>query len=294
MAAWILIEGFLLNYMVTSAAIGSALGPGLGLLGAILGNQSIVDIATIIFTNALVRYALTSLLLLFTYWILIHGIGIYIKLQNYVIITCAVAYTAILALQYLIIPKATAIANLNNFLNIFEPNPDWYHNIINTATRLGADVNPPITLNATILLALVMGVAIWAMQANLNLGEIKGANNLKTVFVMMLIGGAGAWGFSLIQSVWSVNYWGRDFMVALGYLVGHSPETVANIGLNWRGGIILGGAVLMNPIIILIMTIGLFWNCMQSVLNQNIALSRVMLLKHLIEYCLTGSEELTE
>lgn len=272
-AFWQLWFSYFAGGNITSGTI----SPLLIFIGTITGNSAYIDANNWILLPQ-VRISIIILLLLASTWVMIRGLKAYTFLQNYFMMPFSFAALAILIVQFLAVPNTTFISNFNSYQNMFSPNPDWYHSLINTAEGFGLDTTPLSfswfdTLGVTAWLTMFY---MWCTWASALLGEIKGAERLKSVFLMQL--GAGV--LSLISFltifVLSRRVFGERFVRSICYLIFNHPEVIETVP-GFRGGVILYILPTMSIPLGIIIILGVLGGFSQSLFNTIIGWSRLTL-----------------
>jgi amino acid transporter len=182
----------------------------------------------------------------------IAGIGVYRKIQRWVLIPTIIVSNLVLLILLL--------ASHGSFINDFN---SWHHKAIGvsnyyqkvqaTATK-GGFKNPGFSLRNTILFVSVTGL-IWyvVFAAQGLLGEAKQANNFKKLFSAFVMGGAYVGIVSWILPTLLFQH-----MVSGNFMNAYAFVTANGTGLTPVGATIPGFAMMMtgSPIVLILLSLG--------------------------------------
>jgi APA family basic amino acid/polyamine antiporter len=263
---WVALSGWLVSYLGFAALF-------LG-LGATLHNQTFVDwagffasaqgIIIVSIANALIAAA-----------ILVSGFKNYIRLQRVMWIATLVAFGTML-----VVLATAAASNVPSQLNAFSGaiggSATFYQDAVAAVQAAQIDLNPPIALLATLLVAPIAWTSLqWATYSTQQNGEIKDARSFRNQ-VFIIVGSLILTGvllallaFFLEQAV------GTSFLyvAGAGYWSLISQATFNGIYL-WPN--IIAMAISASPIVVLLISFGFILNGHQIIHNCYIGMTRVM------------------
>ncbi len=263
---WVALSGWLVSYLGFAPLF-------LG-LGATLGNSSLFNLG-IWFTQSTGIVVVSILNALIAAYILVTGFKNYIKLQNVMIVSIAIAFLTTLIVLFTVDP-ATVPQKLNAFSVAAGGSANFYQEAIDAVKTAGIDLNPPFSLLATLLIAPIAWTSLqWATYSAQQNGEIKDARSFSSQTFIM-VGSLIVTGVLLaLLAVGLEKAIGTHFLYVAG--AGYwslIPE--ANIaGFNlWPP--ILAVALTGSPIVVILIAFGYIMNGHQIVHNCYIGMTRVI------------------
>ncbi len=213
--------------------------------------------------------ALVSLLLL------VSGFKNYVKFQ-YVMWYGTLISFAIMLLVLFTTSPAVAAERLNNFALATASVPNFFQSAIDGAQAAGADLNPPFSLLATLLVAPIAWTSLqWATYSAEQNGEIKDARSFKNQ-VFILVGSLVATGILLaILAVALEQAVGTEFLHAAsaGFWYAAPEAQLAGFYL-WPN--IIAVAIAASPLVVILIGVGYILNSFQIVCNCYIGVTRIM------------------
>jgi len=243
-------------------------------LGRATGNDGLIQFG-ISLQNPWVGCVIAIILLWVACIVMLSGMRAYVVFQNYFIMVFGFLAVVIIAGLFIAVPQSTFISNFNDYVNLFQQNPDWYHSIITQAKGLGFNPDVGFSWGDTIgLTALYYG--LWsAVSFGMELvGEIKGVQSFKTAWWTQFGAILIQFATFLVATAWAYDYMGMQFVRSLGYLVinGQAPP-----GFSLLGSYQLFAAVSMNPIVAVIIGLGFAGAMANSLFNGFLGGSRILL-----------------
>jgi amino acid transporter len=264
---WVALSGWLVSYLGFGALF-------LG-LGATMGNATFLEWSAFFFSpNGIVIVSIANAALALV--ILASGLKTYVQLQMVMIVGTLVAFGTTLIVLFLADP-AQVPAQLNAFSAAIGGSADFYEEAIAAVTAAEVDLNPPIALLATLLVAPIAWTSVqWATYSTQQNGEIKTAADFRSQ-AFIIVGSLVFTGALLtILALAFERALGSEFLIVAGagyWLV--IPEAQLN-GI-WLFPNIVSVALTASPIVVLLIALGFILNGHQIVHNCYIGMTRVML-----------------
>lgn len=263
---WVALSGWLLSYLGFAALF-------LG-LGATLHNQLFLDwagwfasgdgIIVVSILNAAVALVILST-----------GFKNYIRLQRVMWVATLVAFGTMLVV--LLIANTTSVPDqLNSFSAAIGGSSNFYQEAVDATTKAGVDLNPPVSLLATLLIAPIAWTSLqWATYSSQQNGEIKDARSFRSQ-ALIIVGSLVLTGVLLaVLAVALERAVGTAFLYVAGAgywsLVGQA--TMNGIYL-WPN--IIAIAISASPLVVLLIGFGFILNSHQIVHNCYIGMTRIM------------------
>jgi basic amino acid/polyamine antiporter, APA family len=263
---WIALAGWLLSYLGFAPLF-------LG-LGATLHNATLAQIG-VAFTTAPVITVVSILNALGAFALLVSGFKNYVSLQRWMMGATAVAFMTTLIILFFVDP-ATVPDKLNAFSVAVGGSANYYQGAIDAATAKGIDLNPPIALLATLLIAPIAWTSLqWATYSAEQNGEIKDAKSFKTQ-AFIYVGGLVITGIALaLLGAAFQGALGTQFLyvAGAGYWSGVSEANIAGFNL-WPP--ILAVALTASPIVVVLIAFGYLLNSFQIANNIMIGTTRII------------------
>jgi amino acid transporter len=264
---WVALSGWLVSYLGFGALF-------LG-LGATLDNPTFLDWSTFFFSaNGVVVVSIANAALALV--ILASGLRTYIRLQVVMIVGTLVAFATTLVVLFLADPSQVP-TQLNAFSSAIGGSATFYEDAVAAVKGAGIDLNPPVALLATLLVAPIAWTSVqWATYSSEQNGEIKTAADFRSQ-AYIIVGSLIFTGALLaILAVAFERALGSEFLIVAGagyWLV--IPEAQLN-GI-WLFPNIVAVALNASPIVVLLIALGFILNGHQIVHNCYIGMTRVML-----------------
>ncbi len=263
---WVALSGWLL------AVLGFA--PLFLGLGAILPNATLSawgvwattanGIVTISIANALV-----ALLLLAS------GFKNYVKFQYVMWYATLISFAVMLIVLFGTSPEVAA-QRLDRFALATAGVKDFFQGAIAGAQKAGANLNPPFSLLATLLVAPIAWTSLqWATYSCEQNGEIKDARSFRNQ-VFIIVGSLIFTGILLaFLAVGLEKAVGTQFVHAAsaGFWLGTKEAQLAGVFL-WPN--IIAVAVAASPLVVIVIAVGYILNSFQIVNNCYIGVTRIM------------------
>jgi len=264
---WVALSGWLVSYLGFGALF-------LG-LGATMGNQTFLDWSTFFFSaNGIVIVSIANAALALI--ILASGLRTYVRLQVVMIVGTLVAFGTTLIVLFLADP-AQVPAQLNSFSSAIGGSATFYEDAITAVTGAEIDLNPPVALLATLLVAPIAWTSVqWATYSTQQNGEIKTAANFRSQ-AYIIVGSLIFTGALLaILAVAFERALGSEFLIVAGagYWLAIPEAQLTGI---WLFPNIVAVALNASPIVVLLIALGFILNGHQIVHNCYIGMTRVML-----------------
>ena len=263
---WVALSGWLL------AVLGFA--PLFLGLGAILPSAALSSIGVWATTgDGIVLISILNALL--SLGLLVSGFKNYVKFQYVMWYGTLVSFAVMLLVLFTTSP-AVAAERLNNFALATANVPNFFQSAIDGARAAGADLNPPFSLLATLLVAPIAWTSLqWATYSAEQNGEIKDARSFKSQ-VFILVGSLVATGILLaVLAVALESAVGTEFLHAAsaGFWYAAPEAQLAGFYL-WPN--IIAVAIAGSPLIVILIGLGYILNSFQIVCNCYIGVTRIM------------------
>ncbi|PSN82003.1 hypothetical protein B9Q02_12270 [Candidatus Marsarchaeota G1 archaeon BE_D] len=189
-ASIIIGDIFYLIYWVvfgTFYAVAGGIGPFFVTIGAFYHNQIWMNFGTWIGSGVGLSFFIAGIIILVLAGIqLILPIRFYAKVQWFLMGSVMAGITATI-LVFSLTPHNLFVEKFNEFSTLFVSSPDYYHQVINSATSNGLILRSHISLFDQFGIFPVtwslLAWAFWSAQFN---GEIRGASSLKNQTIIML------------------------------------------------------------------------------------------------------------
>jgi amino acid transporter len=171
----------------------------------------------------------------------------------------------------LFITKFNAAVNLLASYGYGTSNPDSYHAILSQATSAGFTPVSGLSLGSTLFVIPVALTSLgWVGYAQEQAGEIQGAQSLKNQFFINLGGGLFSTALMMILAYTFMNTVGQGWLAAFSYQF-YAGATLPI--LPWFSS--LAALLTDNPVIVVLMMIGVLLNAIQVVFNVIVGWTRV-------------------
>ncbi len=246
-------------------------------LGISLNNSTLVNVG-LWFTSSWGVWITTIIFGAIATFTLIKGLKVFVKLQYVMWYSFLISFALIVAL-FLLTPTPVFIHNYNlvtlkvaNLLNMQVPS-DYYHYVINYEQSQGFHYVTGFSLAATLgVLPIALTSLGWVGYAQEQAGEIKQANQFKKQLFINLGGGITATIMMAILAYALTTSVGQQWLEAAAY----GSYITGNISmpiLPWFSTLIV--VLTNNPILIVIISFGIFMASLQIVYNVFIGQTRV-------------------
>jgi basic amino acid/polyamine antiporter, APA family len=262
---WVALSGWLLSYLGFAALF-------LG-LGATLQSQMFLDWAVWFAGDGIVPVSILNAFVAMV--ILTSGFKNYVRLQRVMWISVLVAFGTMIVV--LATTTAASIAGaLNSFSGSIGGSATFYEDAVAAAVAAGVDLNPPVSLLATLLIAPIAWTSLqWATYSTQQNGEIKDARSFRSQAII-IVGSLVTAGLLLALLAFVLERAvGTEFLYVAGsgYWSGLAEATFNGVYL-WPN--ILAIAISASPIVVLLISFGFIMNGHQIVHNCYIGMTRVM------------------
>jgi basic amino acid/polyamine antiporter, APA family len=263
---WVALSGWLLSYLGFAPLF-------LG-LGATMGNATLSNIG-LWFTSSTgivvtsIANALVSML------ILTSGFKNYVRLQYVMWYGTLLAFAVMFVVLFLT-PASEFVTRLNAFAVASGGAPNFYQAAVAAAKAAGINLNPPVSLLATLLVAPIAWTSLqWATYSAEQNGEIKDARSVKNQTIVM-VGSLIVTGILLALLAVGLQRLAGDqflYVAGAGYWSGISQANINGFYL-WPN--IIAIAVTASPLVVILISLGYILNSHQIVHNCYIGMTRVM------------------
>lgn len=263
---WVALSGWLLSYLGFAPlflGLGASLSsPGLSNLGVWFTQSTGIIVTSIV--NAFVALV-----------ILCSGFKNYVRLQWVMWYVVLIAFGVMFAVLFFT-PPAQFVERLNAFAAASGGGANFYQTAVDAVTAAGIDLNPPVTLIATLLVAPIAWTSLqWATYSAQQNGEIKDARSFKNQAII-IVGSLIVTGLLLaLLAAGLERLAGPQFLYVAG--AGYwslIPEATVGGFYLWPN--IIAVAVTASPIVVLLIGLGYILNSHQIVHNCYIGMTRVM------------------
>lgn len=232
------------------------LGPGLHVIGYLLGNQSIINVGLALMTPLVAFLVGSALNVVFTL-LALSGTKRMLIVNNAIwLIMIAGIAVALVSLALVGNQGFVGIFNafMHNYGGQFGSTANPYQSIIDAANQ-GGYTTPPLTFDWP-LLALATNAVWWTFYSAYIAGEVKGAGSVKRNLVSM----AGAGLFNLLflglLFYYAFRTIGYNFLASVSYLATYNPQ-----GLPWSNALEMitafFGLVTQNPVLAALAVLGM-------------------------------------
>ena len=263
---WVALSGWLLSYLGFAPLF-------LG-LGATMNNPALSTVG-VWFTTSTGIIIVSILNALLAMLLLVSGFKNYVKVQYVMFYGILLAFATMLIVLFTTGP-AEFVANLNQFALKTSGVTDFYQTAVTATVAAGIDLNPPVSVLATLLVAPIAWTSLqWATYSAEQNGEIKDARSFKSQ-AFILVGSMVVTGLLLAMLAYALERAaGTEFLyvAGAGYWSGISEATIAGF---WLWPNILAVAMTASPIVVLIIGFGYILNSFQIVNNCYIGVTRIM------------------
>ena len=262
---WVALSGWLL------ATLGFA--PLFLGLGASFNSSALVDLSswfttpTGIIITSIVNAALALA-------ILVSGFRNYVRMQRVMWVAILLAFGTMLVVLATTNPT-DASTRLDAFSLAIGGSATFTQDSIATAQAGGVDLNPPVSLLATLLIAPIAWTSLqWATYSSQQNGEIKSAGSFKSQ-AFIIIGSLMLTGFLLALLAFVLeNAIGTQFLNVAG--AGYWGTADVSLAGSYLWPNIIATAIANNPLVTLLIAAGFILNGHQIVHNCYIGMTRVM------------------
>ena len=260
-------------------AIGGWLTSLLGLspmftgLGLSLNNTSLLNLGTW-FSTPTGIWVVTAVASTIAIAVLIKSFAWFVKAQWIMWYGFLLSWV-VMVIMFIVTPNATFIGNFNHASAVLANGTttttgNYYQSIITKAVVGGFVPAAGFSLIGTFLVAPVALTSLgWVGYAQEQAGEIQGANVLKNQLFINLGGGLTATVMMMILAFALTNTVGQGWLSAASYYSASNSMAV----LPWFST--LAEVLTNNPVLIVLMMIGIFLNAIQVVFNVAIGWTRV-------------------
>jgi amino acid transporter len=182
---------------------------------------------------------------------------------------------AVMIAFFLITPTSLFIQRFNQAMTVLAPGtPDYYHYIVTQATSNGFVPTSGFSVASTfIVIAVALTSLGWVGYAQEQAGEIQGASKLNNQVFINLGGCVFSTVLMMILAYASLNTVGQQWLAAAAYGSSLLTGTVSQPLQPWFSNL----AVILtdNPLVVILMTVGILLNGLQIVFNVIIGWTRV-------------------
>ena len=260
-------------------AIGGWLTSLLGLspmftgLGLSLNNASLIDLGTW-FSTPLGIWVVTAVSSTIAVLVLTKGFGTFVKAQWIMWYGFLLSWV-VMVIMFFVTPNSTFIANFNHASSVLANGTatttgNYYQSIITKAVAGGFIPAAGFSLIGTFLVAPVALTSLgWVGYAQEQAGEIQGAIVLKNQLLINVGGGLTSTVMMMILAYAHTNTVGQGWLSAASFYSASNSMAV----LPWFST--LAEVLTNNPVLIILMMIGIFLNAIQVVFNVVIGWTRV-------------------
>lgn len=262
---WVALSGWLISYLGFAALF-------LG-LGATLGNQMFLDWAGWFAGPGIVPVSIINAFVAMI--ILTTGFKNYVRLQRVMWISILISFGTMLVVLALA-SAASVVTSLDTFSTQIGGSSTFVADAIAATTAAGIDLNPPVSLLATLLIAPIAWTSLqWATYSTQQNGEIKEARSFQSQ-AFIIVGSLIVTGLLLallalvLERAITTEFL---YVAGAGYWSGVAEATFNGIYL-WPN--IIAIAVAGSPLVVLLISFGFIMNGHQIVHNCYIGMTRVM------------------
>jgi amino acid transporter len=232
------------------------LGPGLHVIGYLLGNQSIINVGLALMTPLVAFLVGSALNVVFTL-LALSGTKRMLIVNN-AIWLIMIAGIAVALVSLALVGNQGFVGIFNTFMHNYggqygsTANP--YQSIIDAANQ-GGYTTPPLTFDWP-LLALATNAVWWTFYSAYIAGEVKEAGSVKRNLVSMA--GAGLFNllFLALLFYYAFRTIGYNFLASVSYLATYNPQ-----GLPWSNALEMitafFGLVTQNPVLAALAVLGM-------------------------------------
>ena len=253
----------------------TGLAPLVGILEYSSGTASLSN--TVTFLNSPWGTIIVTLVILVpTAILLIRGFRHYVNAQRFLWYGLLLSIIAILY-----VTSTTSheqfIANFNAFYAWAAPEVvapgGYFQYIIDAALADGVNLNPGISWIQTLgVCAIAANSLVWAMLAVNQLGEIKGANQVKNTTFMIVGSGIFSTVIMALIAYFLIKVAGNDFIHAIAY--SYWTGNIAFPVPPWLATL-ASIATITSPILVIIICLGIVLNAIQVFCNIYISCGRI-------------------
>jgi basic amino acid/polyamine antiporter, APA family len=232
------------------------IGPGLHIIGYLLGNQSIINIGLALMTP-LISFLVGSLLNIIFTLLALSGTKKMLIVNN-AIWLIMIAGIAIALISLATLGNQGFVSIFNTFMHSyggqFGTTSNPYQSIIDAASQ-GGYTTPAFTFDWP-LLAIATNAVWWTFYSAYIAGEVKEAGSVKRNLISM--GGAGLFNLLFLGLLFYYTFKtiGYNFLTSISYLATYNPQ-----GLPWSNALEMitafYGLVTQNPILAAIAVLGM-------------------------------------
>ncbi len=249
------------------------LSPMFLFLSTSLKIPALLDLANWLNTNTGI-IAVGTILNVSVFLLLLPGLKRFLKIQWLLFFGLVASWITILAI-FLTSNNASFISAFNSHMLNFNPGmTNAYQQAIDTATSSGFATNPSMNLFGTFgILPLAWWSLSFPMLVTLNAGEIKGADNLKRMS-WVLLASLFFCGIYMALVGWaSVNVVGYQFQHAISAGFFNGNFIIPTVFPFYTS---FAAMLTTNPIVIILVFIGIIFNCYQLMVNVWLSCTRVL------------------
>lgn len=263
---WVALSGWLLsNLGFASLFLG---------LGAVLQNATLSSLG-VWFTTPWGTIIVSILNAAAAMWLLVSGFKNYVKFQYVMFYSILIAFAVMLVVLFATTPAEFA-QRIDQFAFAIDGTTNFYEKALAATSAAGVDLNPPLNLLATLLVAPIAWTSLqWATYSAEQNGEIKDARSFKNQ-AFILVGSLILTGILLaILALAFERALGPQFLAVAGagYWLGIPEATISGF---WLWPNIVAVAMTGSVLVVLLIGIGYILNSFQIVNNCYIGVTRIM------------------
>ncbi len=269
------------SYFAAVTIVFGTLSPLCSYLGFIL-NDSGLTWAGAAMTAPWVVAGLGIVLIVLSTLVMRVGMRPFLLIQRYFMMPASVIGLAVMAGLLLTTTKSVFVSNFNMFAASYAPAPaaGWYDTVIKSATELGYNSNPGFNWWDTLGLAVVATPGMIGVAPTCALlGEIKGAESLRTSVGMLVSATVVSIITYFIAYAGMMEIMGMQFMSSLGFLqFEHSDKVPLPVFIfGPLPGYMLISILSLSAVASFLIGLGFLGTISQSLFNSPLGATRVIL-----------------
>lgn len=264
---------FFYAFLAASTIVSGALQPLLSGLGVVYKNSALTSAA-----NALdhtgVRLLVTCLLLVLAGLVMIRGMRVYLRIQNYFMMPVTIIAILVIIGELLFVNRSTFLGHFDHFQAQAGGLPSSA--VGQAAAAAGLQTGGFSWGQTWAFSVLLAGAFLWCMWQTELMGEMKSAKSLRNTAGSMLGANFLLFLTLAIGIAWFASYAGHTFFAAFSYMATNQPD---KLGGDWgfRGAQTLLGLPAANGVVFVLIFLGFLAPISQSMFNTTLTASRLFL-----------------
>jgi amino acid transporter len=273
MAGWTLWQ-FFGCFFAASALVNVIIAPWFNLVGVRTGHHSWVTVGNYV-QKDYIRLPLVILMIVVAGVIMVNGMSWYVKIQKYFMFPGAILGLLIIIASLLFVSKSTFFSHFDHFQNT--TGGITSDKVVSTAQSLGFQSRSGTSWIDTFGMSVNFAYSfIWTMWSVELLGELKGANRVRSVFGMFSGSHILMFITYAVGILWTYSYLGKHFIQSFSWLTLNHPD---KLGGDWdfRGASTFFYIPTLNLLVGTILFFCFVGPISQSLFNTILGASRLML-----------------